>query len=390
MHPLFLAAALAAAQPAPPTASADTVLSPVTVTASRDSARRALQDCLARSCPPAEDMRLTLRSVEADFLAGEYKQARLTLDSAIGRNRRHARKHPVLLAGLYKADNTVNRHLGRGGEAHRSARSAAVLLADRYGRNSEAALWARLDSADALLNAGRTREARARYLDLAREADAKGSRTLKCLTDLRLAWLPAMAGRRDDARRQLQALIDRGGPDEAGLALAAAMLKVKLEPESKQDAAAAAAIGGFRTRWAGSEEPVLLWSPVLDQKQEAVLEATLAAAGVPPPSQPDPSDWIDVGFFVDEGGRVQGAQVLRAGKPRADWHAKALDLVKRRVYAPAASPQGPAYRVERLALTALVTAPRTGTHLPGRRMVNQLHAVDLTAKLQPAPPAGRP
>lgn len=394
MLALVFTAALVAAQqtPAKPDLSPNEV-SPVVVTAARDpqAALRRLEACVERKCPPAEDMRLTLRSAEESFLAGEYKQARASLDASIRRNKRHGRNHPVLMAGVYKADNTINRHLGRGYEAHRSARQAYLLLEHRYGDDSGEALWARLDAADALLNIRRLDDARGRYQEIEDAAQKRGLKTLQGVAAMRQAWLPALRGRSDTARKKLQRVIDEAGPDQSGLVLAAEMLQVKLLPEKEQDAAAGRAINRFRSRWAGAPEPVLLWAPLLDQRQEIAMVQTLALARIQQPSMPDPSDWIDVGYSIGADGRVVEAEILRAGSTRASWHKTALDLMKRRIYAQARTEAGGrTYRVERLAFTALLLTPGTGTRIPTRSLVNQLHATDLSRAKVAAPAAEKP
>lgn len=379
MLALLFAAVLSAApsqtavQPTPQGAAE---VSPVIVTArNHQAALRALEACIQRGCPPDEEMRLALKSAEASFLAGEYHQARATLDRTIRRNKRHGKAHPVLLAGVYKADNTINRHLGRGDEAQKSARQASLLLGQRYGETSPAALWARLEAADALLNGSRRHEARARYRELEAEARAAGLSSLAGLAALRQAALPALAGRLDKSRKRLDTVVEAADPG-GGLALAARLMQVKLLPEQAQDAAAAEAIAAFRPGASLGSEPLLLWAPPLNQDGERLLVEALAAAGIAGPYVPDPSDWIDVSYAIDASGRVKAAEIVRAGSRSAPWHETALSLFKRRLYAPGTAAEAP--RVERLAWTALVVKGQTGSRMANRSLVHQLHAADLT------------
>lgn len=258
MLALLLATALSVATPlsgAPPPPAPEPAEEIGTVVVTAPDPRRALEAlkaCLARGCPAAEDMRLSLLSADESFLAGDYRQARATLDEAIGRNRRHGKAQPVLMANLYKADNTVNRHLGRGTEAYGSARNVPQLLERRYGQGSPESLWARLEAGDALLNIKRFWVARGEFLAVEEAARSQGLRALEEAAALRLAFMPALYGDREKAKARLQRLIDAAGPDGNDLATAAGVLKLKLLPREKQDAAAARLISDYAAR----REPV--------------------------------------------------------------------------------------------------------------------------------------
>ena len=85
----------------------------IVVTAqSADDTRRALEACLARHCPPDEDMRLTLAHAENQFVSGDYRHARETMLSSLGRNRRFGGQFPVEVSDLQRANARVAAHLG--------------------------------------------------------------------------------------------------------------------------------------------------------------------------------------------------------------------------------------------------------------------------------------
>lgn len=387
MIAVLLAATLSQAAPTPVvTPPPSDEVAPVVVTGTRSkAARRELEACLARKCPPGEDMRASLRSVNESFLAGDYERARKTVAAAIGRNRRFADRHPVLLAGLHKAEVTVTKHMGRGANAARSVEAVAPLLARRYGVKSPEVLWARLEAADTFAAAKQLIEAREIYLALQTDARAAGDTALERAVEVRLAWEPAIRGRPGLARRNLQALIDRAEPDDPQQKLAARILQLKLLRGADRDKAAAKLIAEVEGR---TPTPMLLWSPPL------ALRPSETPAGLLPGQRPsrviaDQSEWVDVGFWINSAGRVEAPEILRGLPSDASWHRHVLDGVGRRIYSPPASGGSAAddrlYRVERLALATLVTIEKVGSRYGygARRVTPQLHATSLIR--DPAP-----
>src|ERR1044072_1211442 len=90
----------------------------IVVTAERlDDFRRALAECLARHCPTNEDVDASLALAEAQFVSGDYEEARRTVRASIHRNRGRAALFPEPVSDLYRADTRVERHLGRDSEA---------------------------------------------------------------------------------------------------------------------------------------------------------------------------------------------------------------------------------------------------------------------------------
>src|SRR4051812_26712954 len=61
----------------------------------------ALQACLAKQCPPDEDIAASLALAESQLLDGKYPDARKTLLGALKRNRRQADAYPVPVSDLY-------------------------------------------------------------------------------------------------------------------------------------------------------------------------------------------------------------------------------------------------------------------------------------------------
>ena len=384
---LLITALLAAAAQETPTEVA-----PVTVTAPRpDRALAALQACMARGCPPREEMVLTLKSAEESFLAGDYRQARSTLQSAIDRNAKHADAHPVLLAGLHKANTTVHQHLGFGDVAARSSRRVPHLLARQYGERSSEVMWARLDEADAVAKAGQLETARTLYRRLRSDLRDVRMPALERVLEVRWAWLYAAEGRIDFARAELKRLAASRDPADAAQAFAAKTLLLRLAVRGDDDAAVERLVSELQGLAAAGPTPVLLWSPPLEIDGQADLTQSTKGTAFVAPSPGDPTGWIDVGYWIGADGRVREPEILRAAPAKQDWHRPALEAVARRVYAPMKLPDesgGRLYRVERVALTALRQRPPTGTRLPTRSSRRDVHTTDLTgAAVAPAAPA---
>ena len=76
----------------------------ITVTGHRLQAYRdALAACLARNCPTNEDVDASLALAEAQFVEGEYDEARFTVARALRRNRDAAGAFPEPVSDLYRA-----------------------------------------------------------------------------------------------------------------------------------------------------------------------------------------------------------------------------------------------------------------------------------------------
>src|SRR3954469_19179234 len=68
-----------------------------------DNAKANLAACLARHCPPNEDIDASLGLAEAQLLEGKYREARFTLLASLGRNKREADAYPIPVSDLYRA-----------------------------------------------------------------------------------------------------------------------------------------------------------------------------------------------------------------------------------------------------------------------------------------------
>src|SRR4051812_40294580 len=101
----------------PPAATPRSAVRPIIIIGQRiRQAQDVLRDCLARNCPPNEDIDASLALGETQLLAGKYHDARATLLAALGRNKDEAARYPVPVSDLYRANGRVAANLGLDGD----------------------------------------------------------------------------------------------------------------------------------------------------------------------------------------------------------------------------------------------------------------------------------
>jgi hypothetical protein len=269
--------------------------------------------------------------------------------------------------------------MGLGAAASRAAGEVPPLLEKRYGATSPEVLWARLQAADTAALASRPIEAKAEYVRLQEDARKAGLPGLAEMVELRLAWVPALRGRRDEALDELDRLVAEAGPGKEQRALAARLQRLKLSPQGEGYRAAREVLAEQQPM---GGPPALLWAPPVGPLTMKAIKA------LPHPSNPyekarpgveigNQYAWVDVGFWINGSGRVEEAEVLRSHPDAEGWAPQALDLVSRRLYAPSADPQSRTYQAERLAVAVLVKIEKRGSRYYGRRVSAQMHSTPL-------------
>src|SRR3954452_19851125 len=92
---LSLALAATAANAAPPRQPQPDEQMIIVTGRSLSDTERALRECLARKCPPNEDIDASLAHAENLFVAGKYGDARRVTLASIGRNHSYRKTYPV-------------------------------------------------------------------------------------------------------------------------------------------------------------------------------------------------------------------------------------------------------------------------------------------------------
>ncbi|MGQ0557999.1 MAG: hypothetical protein ACT4OE_00170, partial [Sphingosinicella sp.] len=236
----------ATAQPAAPPSPATEPSAPIVVTGIRiDDYRTRLRACLARNCPPGEDVDASRALAEALLLDGEYREARVAVAASLDRNRRHAAHFPEPVSDLYRAHSRLSRHLGRDRDALRSAHSILGALQQGLPREDHRHFTARLEIAETLMQFGRLPEALREIEALRRAAGAAGRPDVAALAELRGLLFEDIAAPRGRARRRLLELTGLTDPGRRLQSVGARILLSQIYRSEGDAARADALIAGI-------------------------------------------------------------------------------------------------------------------------------------------------
>ena len=356
----------------------------------------ALARCLARQCPPEEDIAASLALAENQFVAGNYKGARTTLLAAAGRNRRYAKQFPVPVAGLLRANARIAEHLGETNAYRVGMIDSIDALKSGLPEGDPRILVQRVEIGDMLAHLGRYKAAEDNYGAVAAEAAKRSLPRIEAFAMLRTAWLWTRLAQQDPATyrgralRALDALIAReGDPIHRPYAQAARVLKARMLAESGDGTAMDSLIAGY-IKTPPTAEPVLLASePVNYQRSVAVPTMNMGNRIVLDPSMTrryasvaTEGQWIDVMFWIRPDGTTADIEIARHGKgPRGEWEAAVLQAISTRRYVPLAlDPADPGVlRVERYTLTTTNDQNITGSRLRQPDIKPIIEMIDLTA-----------
>lgn len=379
------AAAMAQPREAPPQGQ------DVVVTGTRlQDYRDRLAACLARNCPPDEDIDATTALAEALFVAGEYRDARSALRASIGRNRDEAARYPEPVSDLYRANARVARHLGLDQDAQTSTREILRALRAGLPQEDHRHFTARLEIVQSLIAFGHYDQARRALAELAERARAAGRDDVVASAELRGLWLSYLQAPGGSAQRQLTALSRSTDPRRS---IGAKILLVRIYGERGQRARADALIAELGR---SSQRRQLLFNPPFQLGTEDLAPTTDevvrqgrtmdSSIGRNPGNMED--KWIDVAFWIQPDGSVTGLEVVRGDGARS-WANPLLESIRRRRYSQAAGTEA-TYRVERYTYTSGFES-RAGSHIMQRSPRARVEYFDLGggAPSEPPPSATR-
>ncbi len=390
---IALAAALPALAQDKPVTGEGTTDKPVVITATPlADLRKALQACLARKCPPDQDIDATLAVAETQFVNGDYKGASSTIGKSIDRNKRFAKDYPVAVSDLLRADYRVSEHLGERDSYRIRAFDVVSALKAGLPDNDARVLAAQIEVGDMYVETGRIDEAADKYHEVERRAVGPGLSTVRGMARLRLVGLYSQLTVIDSQYQSLarrSAAVLTGDPDPAMKPFgdAARLLMARLDARRGDTAALDRMIAGYP--WAkGSKAPVLLYAPPIDfnlpppERTVNVGSARMSSFE---------GEWVDIGFWVAPDGHVTDADVYRSsGRSETPWWTKPiLAAIRGRRYAPLdMDPTQPGVlRVERYTRVAWL-AYNTGSHIMQREPTPEIHMLDLSID-PPAKPAAK-
>ncbi len=330
-------------------------------------AEDALAACLARSCPPAEDVEASLQASVEQFAGGRYGVARKTLQAAIRRNRDHAAQLPGPVSSLYATLATVAEHEGDRELWTASARNNLLILRRHLGTANLATLTEQLTFGDTMLGIGQSHAADDAYCMVQRLALAAGHPAMAAGAVFRRALVATARGDYRTARRLADDAVALAGPGDRRLADLRAILDARIAVAKGDDGAIDALAA--RLRQSVDEQPRLLFSkPVFD-----ISFVTSAN-----PWHDSEIRFADVGYWIRPDGRTAGVEVLRdAGL--GQWRSGIVKQVADRRYVPlSVAPGHPGlYRIDRFTVRATIGTP-IGTRIQRRMGTLTTHIVDLT------------
>jgi tetratricopeptide (TPR) repeat protein len=371
---ISLALAGAAAPPEAPAQPEQTIV--VTGTPIRDT-ERALRECLARKCPPNEDINATLAHAENLFVAGRYQDARATTLASIGRNRRYGKTYPIDVSDLYRANSRIAAHLGEAGDYEISTSAMQRTLDEALQKSDPRLINAKIEWGDMYASLGRIDRARQVYQEAERKARSAGRPDLAGVARVRTAWLHQIEGDTWLTRQALTEIAADRSPNARLARLSALVLLARLDRKQGNALSSSALIDEMRG--SHSRSPVLIFAPRIESTNrlaegdnaEGMTGSTLNLMA----TDNMEDRWIDVGFWVTSDGRVSDAEILRSKGP-LDWTKSLLRSISGRIYSPI---EDSVYRVERYSYTSRWMNV-TGTRIRQRSPNPRIEYVDLTAE----------
>lgn len=338
-----------------------------------------LAACLARKCPPREDIDASLAHAENQLAAGDYRGGRQTLDQARGRNRQYAALLPVDVSDLLRARGRLTNLDGRVGPGRLSQIESLEALKAGLDNDDSRVLMQRLLVGDEFAQTGRVKAAEHIYSKVERQARKAGQVRVAGYAMLRDALVHSiLAGVlpefRSTAERKIRKVEATREPELAEFRDAAKLVRAQLAFASKDETAIDRALAAIPPR--SPDKPLLVYSPAIIENQ-AVLPGrrtllTSDSEGAP--------EWIDIQFRIAADGSVSDVDIMRdSGNLSAGWPKLVEKSVRGRRYAPLALPPGSegARRVERFSYIHDIAA-ETGSRIAGRSYFGRITSLDMT------------
>ncbi|MBB3909669.1 hypothetical protein [Sphingomonas desiccabilis] len=334
--------------------------------------RRAEQElarCLARNCPPAEEVDASLEASVEQFADGRYTDARRTLQNAIRRNRSHAAQLPGPVSSLYATLATVAEHEGDARLWRTAARENVLVLRRHLGETNLATLREELSFADSLVGLGAPGAAGTAYRTIQERAVESGHPGVAAGAAFRRAWLALLRDRFKEAERFADEAVSLAGTDNRLMADLREILRTRIAIRRGDEGAVEALAA--RLRQSADAQPRLLFAPPV----ENINSSTMVELD---PRHDSRIRFADVGYWIRADGRTAEVEVLRTSG-LDQWRPGILRQVKERRYVPLdVEPGHPGiYRIDRFTVRGTIGVP-TGTRLRQRMGNLTVHVVDLT------------
>ncbi|MFV0625690.1 hypothetical protein ACBY01_17010 [Sphingomonas sp. ac-8] len=375
--PLLLAQAGIAAAPSDAVveqALVDPSSNMVSVTApSLKATGDALERCLARSCPPQEDIAASIAHAENLLIAGELQDARTVLLHSRSRNSGYAETLPVPVSTLLAFNADVASLLGLGDPARIGTIDSVAALKKGLPADDPRIAAQRLRVADVFLRERRFYTAIKMYDAVAERAEESGWAELQGMAMFRglVVYATAAAhnsGYAGKARRRYAALRATTHPALQPLRDATYLLEARLRLLNDKDADVDAVLK--KMRGIRTTEPMLVAEPTID------LSKVLPSSVSPTMAR---SQWFDLSYRITPDGQVVDVAMSEGSKAKGQWVETVKKAVEDRRYLPLKLPADAEglWRQERF-MIVVDSELSTGSHIPGAAGPPTLRRIDLT------------
>lgn len=348
--------------------------------------RDALEKCLARNCPPEEEVDAAMDAGAESFAAGRYREARTILRRAVSRNKKYGGRMPGRMSDLYATYADVTEHEGDEQAFRRATHDSVIVLRRALGSDHPTVLGVNARVGDMWVKLGNAVSADSAYRGAAEDADRAGHADLAAALTFRRAWLAT--GARDAAlARRLHAQLERDYGSDPRFAGPLRVLKARIAMAKGDEVDVdklVAALGDV-----GTAEPLLVREPPYPEFAPGMSsgigpngELDLAAARSSGMSVNQGLLWADIGYWVRPDGKPAEVEILRPMKG-GSWAKPLVKHIAARRYAPMKQMAGGigAYRIERFTLRSAYGVP-IGSRIMGRIGPQKLQVIDLTRLAQ--------
>ncbi len=352
------------ATPAPATPAGDVV-----VIGRR--AERELAACLARNCPPDQEVEAALQASVEQFADARYTDARRTLQRTIGRNKRHAAELPGPVSSLYATLATVAEHEGDTNLWRTASRNNVVILRKYLGTANTATLTQELSFADDMVGQGAIDLADGLYSRVQDRAAASGRGDLAANAAFRRAWLAMQRERFRDAQRFADTAVTLSGDQGAVMRELREIVRTRIAVRKGDNGAVDALVA--RLGQSSSTRPALIYTPPIDD-----INPPRGRLEPRRPLRDDGIYFADIGYWIRPDGKVMDVEMLRTNG-LGQWKTGILHHVSQRRYMPLKLTEGQPglYRIDRFTVRGDMDVP-IGTRIRQRMGNLSIHVVDLT------------
>lgn len=344
------------------------------------SSKAALDECLARSCPPLEDIAASVSHADNQIIAGEFDEARKTLTSARARNKKFAKEFPEEVSQLLQFDADVAALLGLKSYHQSASFDAADALKRGLSPQDPRLLEKKIEVADVFVREGRYQEAARIYDRVADQAKQSGLVELEGLAMFRgLQYYAMMASTDptldDEAQKRYKILRATTDPVLKPWRDASWAMQARIELSKNKNANVNAVLknlDGVR-----SSMPMLVYAPIVDFSMRSMEDLKWAT------STTSRDQWVDFTYRISREGKVEDIGVIsKSPTVRAAFVSIAQDALAGRRYLPLDVPEGSSgpWRAERFLIVSDMTSV-SGSHIRLRAGEPKLLNIDLTSKL---------